>query len=115
MSLNLNILQYNNSVNSTLNIVYKDIHLDIEKKYTRNSELYKTNEVTDIVADINTESINDTDIDYKYDNSFLGFDWGETFTNAEFLDKKPLIVAYEKETDSLVFCQKSEYGVMNRK
>ena len=62
-----------------------------------------------IVADINTESINDADIDYKYDNDFLGFDWGETFTNAEFLDKKPLIVAYEKETDSLVFCQKSEY------
>lgn len=57
MSLNLNILQYNNNVNSTLNIVYKDIHLDIEKKYTRNSELYKTNEVTDIVADINTNAI----------------------------------------------------------
>lgn len=57
MSLNLNILQYNNNVNSTLNIVYKDIHLDIEKKYTRNSELYKTNEVTDIVADVNTNAI----------------------------------------------------------
>ena len=57
MSLNLNILQYNNSVNSTLNIVYKDIHLDIEKRYTRNSELYKTNEVTDIVADVNTNAI----------------------------------------------------------
>lgn len=57
MSLNLNILQYNNSVDSTLNIVYKDIHLDIEKKYTRNSELYKTNEVTDIVADVNTNAI----------------------------------------------------------
>lgn len=57
MSLNLNILQYNNSVNSTLNIVYKDIHLDIEKKYTRNSELYKTSEVTDIVADVNANAI----------------------------------------------------------
>ena len=61
----------------------------------------------EMMSAVNTESINFADIDYKYDSNFLGFDWGETFTNAQFLEEKPLIMAYEKDTNSLVFSQKS--------
>ena len=38
-------------------------------------------------------------------NGFMGFDWGETFHNSQFLENKPVILSYENETDSLFFGQ----------
>lgn len=40
-------------------------------------------------------------------DSFMGYDWGETFNNGKFLVEKPLIIAYENNTESLVFAQSS--------
>ena len=39
-------------------------------------------------------------------DSFMGYDWGETFNNGRFLVEKPLIIAYENKTESL-FAQSS--------
>lgn len=44
-------------------------------------------------------------IDFTSKNGFMDFDWGETFNNAEFLEKKPMILSYENETKSLLFGQ----------
>lgn len=38
-------------------------------------------------------------------NGFMSLDWGETFHNPEFLENKPVILSYEKETESLLFGQ----------
>ncbi len=38
-------------------------------------------------------------------NGFMSFDWGETFNHAAFLENKPVILSYEKETQSLFFGQ----------
>ena len=40
-------------------------------------------------------------------DSFMGYDWGETFNNGRFLVEKPLIIAYENKTESLIFAQSS--------
>lgn len=38
-------------------------------------------------------------------NGFMNFDWGETFHNSAFLENKPVILSYEKKTESLLFGQ----------
>lgn len=57
MSLNLNILKSQANSTKYANIVYRDLHLDIEKLYTNNDELHKINEITDIVTDVNSKAI----------------------------------------------------------
>lgn len=57
MSLNLNILKSQANSTKYTNIVYRDLHLDIEKLYTNNDELHKINEITDIVTDVNSKVI----------------------------------------------------------
>lgn len=57
MSLNLNILKSQANSTKYTNIVYRDLHLDIEKLYTNNDELHKINEITDIVTDVNSKAI----------------------------------------------------------
>lgn len=57
MSLNLNILKSQANSTKYTNIVYRDLHLDIEKLYTNNDELHKLNEITDIVTDVNSKAI----------------------------------------------------------
>lgn len=47
-------------------------------------------------------------IDFFRENGFMEYDWGETFNNAEFLEEKPMILSYEKETKSLIFGQGSK-------
>ena len=44
-------------------------------------------------------------VDLISQNGFMGFDWGETFSNAKFLENKPVILSYEKDTQSLLFGQ----------
>lgn len=52
------------------------------------------------------------EIDFLRQNGFMQYDWGETFNNALFLEEKPMILAYEKATKSLIFGQSSkENGV----
>lgn len=46
-------------------------------------------------------------IDYAYESGFMGYDWGETFNNSVFLEEKPMILAYEKDSESLIFGQDS--------
>lgn len=38
----------------------------------------------------------------------MQYDWGETFDNSVFLEEKPMILAYEKNTKSLIFGQNSK-------
>lgn len=57
MSLNLNILKSQANSTKYTDIVYRDLHLDIEKLYTNNDELHKLNEITDIVTDVNSKAI----------------------------------------------------------
>lgn len=57
MSLILNILKSQANSTKYTNIVYRDLHLDIEKLYTNNDELHKINEITDIVTDVNSKAI----------------------------------------------------------
>lgn len=56
-----------------------------------------------------------TEIDFLRENGFMQYDWGETFNNAQFLEEKPMILAYEKATKSLIFGQSSKgngvYGI----
>lgn len=47
-------------------------------------------------------------IDFFRDNGFMEYDWGETFNNSTFLEEKPMILSYEKETKSLIFGQGSK-------
>lgn len=47
-------------------------------------------------------------IDFMRSNGFMQYDWGETFNNAAFLEEKPMILAYEKKTKSLIFGQSSK-------
>lgn len=47
-------------------------------------------------------------IDFGYRSGFMGYDWGETFNNAVFLEEKPMILSYEKESKSLIFGQSSK-------
>lgn len=42
------------------------------------------------------------------ENGFMGFDWGETFHNPLFLENKPVILSYERDTESLFFGQSSK-------
>lgn len=61
MSLNLNILKYTPPiVDNHYNVVYRDLHLDIITKYTKNDEVSKKNEITDIVSDVNYDAINNS-------------------------------------------------------
>ena len=57
MSLNLNILKKTSTLNDKDNIVYRDLHLDIDFEYTNNMELHKLNEIVDIVGDVNGNAI----------------------------------------------------------
>ncbi len=41
------------------------------------------------------------------DKNFMMYDWGETFNNAKFLENKPMIMAYEKKSESILFAQSS--------
>lgn len=47
-------------------------------------------------------------VDFDARNGFMGYDWGETFNNSQFLEEKPMILAYEKGTKSLIFGQGSK-------
>lgn len=47
-------------------------------------------------------------IDFFRDNGFMEYDWGETFNNSHFLEEKPMILSYERETKSLIFGQGSK-------
>lgn len=47
-------------------------------------------------------------IDFSYEGGFMGYDWGETFNNSVFLKQKPMILAYENATKSLLFGQSSK-------
>lgn len=53
------------------------------------------------------------DIDLACTNGFMDYDWGETFNNAEFLEKKPMILSYENESKSLLFGQSSKGNGVN--
>lgn len=61
MGLNLNILKQTPRIDGNKPfIVYRDLHLDVQPKYTNNNELLidnKSLEVTDIVSDINENAI----------------------------------------------------------
>lgn len=46
-------------------------------------------------------------VDFAYPTGFMGYDWGETFNNSVFLEEKPVILAYEKDSKSLIFGQGS--------
>lgn len=46
-------------------------------------------------------------VDFSYKSGFMQYDWGETFNNPAFLEVKPMILAYENETKSLLFGQAS--------
>lgn len=46
-------------------------------------------------------------IDFGFGLGFMGYDWGETFNNDKFLEDKPMILSYEKDSKSLFFGQKS--------
>ena len=48
------------------------------------------------------------EVDFECKHGFMGYDWGETFNNAAFLEEKPMILAYEKGTKTLVFGQSSK-------
>lgn len=50
------------------------------------------------------------EVSFEGKNGFMGFDWGETFNNPRFLENKPMILSYEKDTESLFFgqCSKAE-------
>ena len=48
------------------------------------------------------------EIDFNCRSGFMHFDWGETFNNAQFLEKKPMILSFENETKSLLFGQTSK-------
>lgn len=52
-------------------------------------------------------------IDFSSTCGFMEYDWGETFNNAEFLEDKPMILAYEKFTKSLLFGQSSKGNGVN--
>lgn len=45
---------------------------------------------------------------FEGQNGFMGYDWGETFNNPRFLENKPMILSYERETESLFFGQCSK-------
>ncbi len=49
-----------------------------------------------------------SEIDFLRKNGFMQYDWGETFDNSVFLEEKPMILAYEKNTKSLIFGQNSK-------
>lgn len=53
-------------------------------------------------------------VSFECKNGFMDFDWGETFNNPRFLENKPVILSYEKDTESLLFgqCSRAE-GVMD--
>lgn len=53
------------------------------------------------------------EIDFASTSGFMEYDWGETFNNAEFLEDKPMILAYEKNTKSLLFGQSSKGNGVN--
>lgn len=53
------------------------------------------------------------EIDFASASGFMEYDWGETFNNAEFLEDKPMILAYEKNTKSLLFGQSSKGNGVN--
>lgn len=57
MALNFDILKTSTPLMHNTNVVYQDLHLDIAKKYTKNDQLQKKNEITDIVADVNANAI----------------------------------------------------------
>ena len=57
MSPNLNILKKTSTLNDKDNVVYRDLHLDIDFEYTNNMELHKLNEIVDIVGDVNGNAI----------------------------------------------------------
>ena len=42
------------------------------------------------------------EIDFNCRSGFMHFDWGETFNNAQFLEKKQMILSFENETKSLL-------------
>lgn len=48
------------------------------------------------------------EVDFNCRSGFMHFDWGETFNNAQFLEKKPMILSFENETKSLLFGQTSK-------
>lgn len=49
-----------------------------------------------------------SEIDFLRKNGFMQYDWGETFDNSVFLEEKPMILSYEKNTKSLIFGQNSK-------
>lgn len=49
-----------------------------------------------------------SEIDFLRKNGFMHYDWGETFDNSVFLEEKPMILSYEKNTKSLIFGQNSK-------
>lgn len=61
MSINLNILENvqisKNAADRKHNVVYQDLHLDLQKKYTQNDQVQKQLEIADIVSDINGQAI----------------------------------------------------------
>ncbi len=56
----------------------------------------------------------EADITFDYQNGFMEYDWGETFNNAVFLEEKPMILDYEKNSKSLVFGQGSRDAGVSR-
>ncbi len=42
------------------------------------------------------------------------YDWGGTFDNAVFLEEKPMILSYEKNSKSLIFGQNGKGNGVNR-
>ena len=52
-------------------------------------------------------------VSFECQNGFMEFDWGETFNNSRFLENKPVILSYEKETESLLFGQCSRMKGVN--
>lgn len=63
---------------------------------------------TEMADDYILMSKNKDKVDFCREDSFMGYDWGETFNNKKFLVDKPLIVGYEDKTESLIFAQSSE-------
>ncbi len=54
------------------------------------------------------------EVDFLRKNGFMQYDWGETFDNAVFLEEKPMILSYEKNSKSLIFGQNSKGNGVNR-
>ncbi len=52
-------------------------------------------------------------VDFSSTGGFMEYDWGETFNNSKFLEDKPIILAYEKNTKSLLFGQSSRGNGVN--